>query len=70
MTPQTNPTASNLLSGVYTITVMDSRGCLVSDTRDIDTITGTMMSTIEDPISYNGGYHVSCYGEMMVCCML
>ena len=62
VTPQTNPTASNLLAGVYTITVMDSRGCLVSDTRDIDTITGTMMSTIEDPISYNGGYHVSCYG--------
>ena len=29
VTPQTTPTASNLLAGVYTITVMDSRGCLV-----------------------------------------
>ena len=63
VTPQTTPTASNLLAGVYTITVMDSRGCLVSDTRDIDTVTGTMMSTIYDPVSYNGGYHISCYGE-------
>lgn len=63
VTPQTTPTASNLLAGIYTITVMDSRGCLVSDTRDIDTITGTMMSTIYDPVSYNGSYHVSCYGE-------
>ena len=63
VTPQTAPTATNLLAGVYTITVIDSRGCLVSDTRDIDTVTGTMMSTIYDPISYNGGYHVSCYGE-------
>ena len=63
VTPQTTPTASNLLAGVYTITVMDSRGCFVSDTRDIDTVTGTMMSTIYDPLSYNGGYHISCYGE-------
>ena len=29
---------------------------MFGDTRDIDTITGTMMSTIYDPISYNGGY--------------
>ena len=63
VTPQTTPTASNLLAGVYTITVMDSRGCLVSDTRDIDTVTGTMTSTIYDPLVYNGGYHISCYGE-------
>ena len=49
---------------------MDSRGCLVSDTRDIDTITGTMMSTIYDPVSYNGGYHGAVMERMMVCCML
>ena len=41
---------------------MDSRGCLVN-TRDIDTVTGTMTSTIYDPLVYNGGYHISCYGE-------
>ena len=63
VTPQTTPVATNLLAGVYTITVTDYRGCVVSDTRDIDTVTGTMTSTIYDPITYNGGYHVSCYGE-------
>ena len=63
VTPQTTVTASNLLAGVYTITVTDYRGCVVTDTRDIDTITNTMSSTIFDPVSYNGSYHVSCYGE-------
>ena len=63
VTPQTTPVASSLLAGVYTVTVTDSRGCVVSATKDIDTITGTMNSIIHDPLTYNGGYHVSCYGE-------
>ena len=63
VTPQTTPVASSLLAGVYTVTVTDSRGCVVSATKDIDTITGTMNSTIHDSLTYNGGYHVSCYGE-------
>ena len=62
VTPQTTPVAINLLAGIYTITVTDYRGCVVSDTRDIDTVTGTITSTIYDPINYNG-FHVSCYGE-------
>ena len=62
VTPQTTPTASNLLAGIYTITVTDSRGCVVSETRDIDTITNTMTSDIYAPLTYSGGYHVSCYG--------
>ncbi len=63
VTPQTTPVASSLLAGVYTVTVTDSRGCVVSATKDIDTITGTMTSDIHDSLTYNGGYHVSCYGE-------
>ena len=63
VTPQITPVASSLLAGVYTVTVTDSRGCVVSATKDIDTITGTMNSIIHDPLTYNGGYHVSCYGE-------
>ena len=61
--PQTTPTATNLLAGIYTITVTDSRGCTVSETSDIDIITNTMTDTIYNPVIYNGGYHVSCYGE-------
>ena len=63
VTPQTTPVATNLLAGVYTITVTDSRGCMVYETRDIDTITNTMTSSVYTDITYNGGYHVSCYGE-------
>ena len=62
VTPQTTPVSTNLLAGVYTITVTDYRGCVVSDTRDIDTVTDQMTSTIYAPLMYNG-YHVSCYGE-------
>ena len=62
VTPQTTAVATNLLAGVYTITVTDYRGCIVSDTRDIDTVTNQMTSTIYAPLMYNG-YHVSCYGE-------
>ena len=62
VTPQTTAVATNLLAGVYTITVTDYRGCIVSDTRDIDTVTNQMTSTIYSPLMYNG-YHVSCYGE-------
>ena len=61
ITPQTSPIASNLLAGIYTITVTDSRGCIVTDTKDIDTVTNTMTSTVSSLIMYNG-YHVSCYG--------
>ena len=62
VTPQTTAVATNLLAGVYAITVTDYRGCIVSDTRDIDTVTNQMTSTIYAPLMYNG-YHVSCYGE-------
>jgi hypothetical protein len=40
--PQTTTIATNLLAGVYTVTVTDDKGCTAFDTRDIDTITNTM----------------------------
>ena len=60
--PQTTAIATDLLAGVYTITVTDSRGCTVTDSRDIDTVTNTMNAHITALNQYNGGYHVSCYG--------
>ena len=60
--PQTTLTASNLLAGVYTITVTDSRGCVATDTRDIDTLTNTMAASANSLVQYNGGYYVSCFG--------
>ena len=44
--PQTTATATALFAGVYTITVTDSRGCIATDTEDIDTITATMVGAI------------------------
>ena len=40
--PQTTAKAINLLSGVYTITVTDARGCIAIDSVDIDTVTSSM----------------------------
>ena len=60
VTPQLTATATHLLAGVYTITVTDSRGCIVTDTRDIDTLTNTMDADI---YSFNNGGRVSCYGS-------
>jgi len=61
--PQTTATASSLLAGVYTITVTDTKGCIASDTRDIDTLTSTMDATVTSLIQYVGGNDVSCFGE-------
>ena len=60
--PQTTSVATDLFAGVYTITVTDSRGCTVTDSRDIDTVTNTMNAHITALNQYNGGYYVSCYG--------
>ncbi len=60
--PQTTSVATDLFAGVYTITVTDSRGCTVTDSRDIDTVTNTMNAHITALNQYNGGHHVSCYG--------
>ena len=60
--PQTTPTASSLYAGVYTITVTDTRGCIATDTRDIDTLTNTMDVVASSLVQYNGGYYISCFG--------
>ena len=60
--PQTTATASALLAGTYTITVTDSKGCIASDTRDIDTITNTMGVEVISLIQYVGGNDISCFG--------
>ena len=60
--PQTTPTATALLAGTYTITVTDSKGCISSDTRDIDTITNTMGVEVISLIQYVGGNDISCFG--------
>jgi len=61
--PQTTATASALLAGVYTITVTDTKGCMTSDTRDIDTLTNTMDAQTTSLVQYVGGNDVSCFGE-------
>jgi len=61
--PQTTATATALLAGVYTITVTDTKGCMASDTRDIDTLTNTMDAQTTSLIQYVGGNDVSCFGE-------
>jgi hypothetical protein len=61
--PQTTTTATNLLAGIYTITVTDSKGCTASDTRDIDIITNTMDAQVISLIQYIGGDDISCFGE-------
>ena len=60
--PQTTTTATALLAGTYTITVTDSKGCISSDTRDIDTITNTMGVEVISLIQYVGGNDISCFG--------
>jgi gliding motility-associated-like protein len=59
--PQTTTTATALFAGVYTITATDSRGCIATDTEDIDTITATMDAIIDTQL-YNGNVNVSCFG--------
>ena len=54
--PQLTATASHLLAGIYTVTVTDARGCIASDTEDIDSTTNTMSSSI------NILSNVSCFG--------
>jgi hypothetical protein len=61
--PQTTATATALLAGTYTITVTDSKGCIASDTRDINTITNTMEAQVVSLIQYIGGNDISCFGE-------
>ena len=63
--PQTTPVAVNLLAGIYTVTATDSRGCVVSATSDIDSITNTMTAAIfpdSNTSIYYGTWNVSCYG--------
>ena len=60
--PQLSAVATHLLAGVYTVTVTDDRGCTASDTRDIDSTTNTMSSTITSLTNYIGGTDVSCFG--------
>ena len=54
--PQLTATASSLLAGVYTVTATDSRGCMASDMRDIDTNTNTMSAFVLEIDD------VSCFG--------
>jgi len=42
---QTTPMADDLMAGIYTVTVLDDRGCSASDTRNIDSVTNTMDAT-------------------------
>ncbi|MDC0249750.1 hypothetical protein OAK24_02620, partial [Flavobacteriales bacterium] len=64
--PQTTTTATALLAGIYTITVTDSKGCIASDTRDIDTVTNTMYTSITSLYQYASGSldsnEISCFG--------
>jgi len=60
--PQTTAIATDLLAGIYTIMVTDSRGCVVTASIDIDTVTNTMSAQITALNHYNGGHYVSCYG--------
>ena len=52
---QTTPCADDLMAGIYTVTVLDDRGCSASDTRDIDSVTNTMDATTS--VS-----HITCFG--------
>ncbi len=59
--PQTTTTATSLFAGVYTITATDSRGCIATDTEDIDTITATMDGAISTQ-QFSGNVEISCFG--------
>ena len=60
--PQTTSTATYLFAGIYTITATDSRGCIATDTRDIDTVTATMTAAIDTQL-FAGNVFVSCFGS-------
>ena len=53
---QTTQWANDLIAGIYTVTVLDDRGCSASDTRDIDSVTNTMDATTSVT-------DVSCFGD-------
>jgi hypothetical protein len=57
--PQTTITASNLDAGTYTVTATDERGCLASESVDLNLVTSTMSSYI---ISYPDT-SLSCFGD-------
>ncbi|OUV72801.1 MAG: hypothetical protein CBC83_06395 [Flavobacteriales bacterium TMED123] len=59
--PQITATATNLFAGIYTVIVTDYRGCMATDTEDIDTITATMDARIDTQL-YPGAVEVSCFG--------
>jgi hypothetical protein len=61
LVPQTTITASNLDAGTYTITVEDSRGCLASESVDLNLVTSTMYASIETLGSSDTS--ISCYGS-------
>ena len=52
---QTTPCADDLIAGIYTVTVLDDRGCSASDSRNIDSVTNTMSATTSTT-------HVTCFG--------
>ena len=54
--PQLTATATHLLAGIYTVTVTDARGCIASDTEDIDTITNSMFARVDSFLN------ISCFG--------
>ena len=52
---QTTQLADDLMAGIYTVTVLDDRGCSASDTRNIDSVTNSMDATTSVT-------NVSCFG--------
>ncbi|MDC0201950.1 gliding motility-associated C-terminal domain-containing protein, partial [Flavobacteriales bacterium] len=52
---QTTQWADDLIAGIYTVTVLDDRGCSASDTRNIDSVTNSMDATTSVT-------DVSCFG--------
>ena len=52
---QTTAYADDLMAGIYTVIVLDDRGCSASDTRNIDSVTNTMDATTSIT-------NVSCFG--------
>jgi hypothetical protein len=59
--PQTTITASNLDAGTYTVTAMDERGCLASESVDLNLVTSTMslvISSLGSSLASTG-----CYGD-------
>ena len=52
---QTTQLIDDLVAGIYTVTVLDDRGCSASDTRNIDSVTNSMDATTSVT-------NVSCFG--------